>query len=49
MTFLINNKTVILYQPTERRGPVVNTHSSYSGSPGFKSLPGDRLSCLRFL
>jgi hypothetical protein len=28
---------------TERRDRVVNTPASYSGGPGFKSLPGDRL------
>jgi hypothetical protein len=33
---------------TERRGWVVNTPALYSGGPGFKSLPGDRLSWLRF-
>jgi hypothetical protein len=29
---------------TERRGQVVHTPASYSGGPGFKSGPGDRLS-----
>jgi hypothetical protein len=29
---------------TERRGRVVITPASYSGGPGFKSRPGDRLS-----
>jgi hypothetical protein len=33
---------------TERRGRVVNTPASYSGDQGFRSRPGDRLSCLRF-
>jgi hypothetical protein len=33
---------------TERRGGKFNTPASYSGGPGFKSRPGDRLSCLRF-
>jgi hypothetical protein len=28
---------------TERRSWVVNTYISYSGGPGFKSQPGDRL------
>jgi hypothetical protein len=29
---------------TERHGRVVNNPASYSGGPGFKSRPGDRLS-----
>jgi hypothetical protein len=33
---------------TERRGWVVNTLASYSGGPGFKSRPGNRISGLRF-
>jgi hypothetical protein len=33
---------------TDRRGRVVNTPAWYSGGPGFKSLPGDRLPRLRF-
>jgi hypothetical protein len=28
---------------TEPRGRVINTPASYSGGPGFKSRPGDRL------
>jgi hypothetical protein len=28
---------------TERHGRVVSTPASYSGGPGFKSRPGDRL------
>jgi hypothetical protein len=30
----------------ERRGQVVNTPTSYSGGPGFKSLPEDWISFL---
>jgi hypothetical protein len=37
-----------LYLQTERRCRVVNTLPSYSESPGFKSLPGERLLWLRF-
>jgi hypothetical protein len=33
---------------TEHRGRVVNILASYSGGPGFKSRPGDRLPLLRF-
>jgi hypothetical protein len=33
---------------TGRRGRVVSTPASYSGGPGFKSRPGDRLYWLRF-
>jgi hypothetical protein len=33
---------------TERRGRVVNTPASYSGSPRFKSGPGDWLFRVRF-
>jgi hypothetical protein len=29
---------------TERHDQVVNSPASYSGSPGFRSWPGDRLS-----
>jgi hypothetical protein len=32
---------------TEFRSRVINTPASYSGDPGFKSRPGDRLSWLR--
>jgi hypothetical protein len=31
------------YFPTERSGQVVNTPAPYSGCPGFKLRPGDRL------
>jgi hypothetical protein len=34
----------IQLQDTERRSRVVNAPASYSGSSGFKSRPGDRLS-----
>jgi hypothetical protein len=37
-----------LQQPTERRGPAINTPPLYSGYPGFKSRFGDRLSWLCF-
>jgi hypothetical protein len=33
----------------ERRGRVVFIPASYSGGPGFKFWPGDRLSWLRFV
>jgi hypothetical protein len=33
---------------TECRGRVVSTPSSYSGCPGFKCLPKDRLPCVKF-
>jgi hypothetical protein len=33
---------------TESRGRLFSTPASYSGGPGFKSRPGDRLSRLRF-
>jgi hypothetical protein len=32
---------------TERSGQITNTLASYSGGPGFKSRPGDRVSCFR--
>jgi hypothetical protein len=32
------------YRVTDRHGRVINTPASYSGGPGFKSQPGDRLS-----
>jgi hypothetical protein len=35
---------LILHHITERRGRVVSTPASYSGGPGLKSRPGDRLS-----
>jgi hypothetical protein len=35
---------IMLQRATERRGRMVNTPASYSGFPGFKSRPGDRLS-----
>jgi hypothetical protein len=34
----------ILYLKIERRSREVNTPASYSGGPGIKSRPGDRLS-----
>jgi hypothetical protein len=34
---------------TERRGGVINTPPSYSGGPGLKHGPGDRLSWLMYL
>jgi hypothetical protein len=33
---------------SESRGQMVNIPASYSGGPGFKSRPGDRLSWLRY-
>jgi hypothetical protein len=35
--------TLIVFVVTVRRGRVVNTPTLYSGGPGFKSQPGDRL------
>jgi hypothetical protein len=34
---------------SDRRGRVINTLALFSGGPGFKSLPGDRLSWLMFI
>jgi hypothetical protein len=39
--FLLNN---VLLSCIERCGRVVSTPASYSGGPGFKSRPRDRLS-----
>jgi hypothetical protein len=40
--------SVLIGDPNGRRGRVVNSSASYSGGFGLKSLPGDRLSLLRF-
>jgi hypothetical protein len=42
-----SQKTVVILA-TERRGRVVNIPALYSGDHEFTSLPGDRLSSLRF-
>jgi hypothetical protein len=41
-------KQCIQHHVTERHGRVVSIPTSYSGGPGFKSRPGDRLPRLRF-
>jgi hypothetical protein len=46
---VLNASIIVLMETsTERRGLVVNTATSYLGSAGFKSRPGDRISSLIF-
>jgi hypothetical protein len=45
---LLLERVLTFVDVAERRGAVVNAPASYSGGPGFKSLPRDRLPCLRY-
>jgi hypothetical protein len=47
MRLLLNVLASTCDDSTERHGRVVNAPASYSGGPGLKSRPEDRLSCLK--